>query len=42
MEEGSITVLIEDLPAARMGDVIVEVGRRMRSRWDVLTVMIGD
>lgn len=42
VEKGSVTVLIEDLPAARMGDVIVEVGPPNAIAMGCLTVMIGD
>jgi uncharacterized Zn-binding protein involved in type VI secretion len=39
---GSLTVLIEDLPAARMGDMIVEVGPPNAIAIGCPTVMIGD
>jgi uncharacterized Zn-binding protein involved in type VI secretion len=39
---GSLTVLIEGMPAARMGDVIVEAGPPNAIAIGCPTVMIGD
>jgi uncharacterized Zn-binding protein involved in type VI secretion len=39
---GSATVLIEDLPAARMGDMVVEVGPPNAIAIGCPTVLIGD
>jgi uncharacterized Zn-binding protein involved in type VI secretion len=39
---GSATVLIEDLPAARMGDMIIEVGPPNAIAIGCPTVLIGD
>lgn len=39
---GSLTVLIEGLPAARMGDELVEVGPPNAIALGCLTVLIGD
>jgi uncharacterized Zn-binding protein involved in type VI secretion len=39
---GSATVLIEDLPAARMGDTIIEVGPPNAIAIGCPTVLIGD
>lgn len=42
VEVGSITVLIDGFPAARMGDVIAEVGPPNAIAQGAPTVMIGD